>query len=132
MQLCHRRAAPIPIAVVDLEDLESGFENERVRDHRVVRLVGELLDVQILLDAQSGSEERPSGAQRVSELIDVQLIVGRDEDQPGVRGSELGIDVDQLPNELMLLGSKPPRERWSTIGLPLAAPTETAACRTDR
>ena len=105
MELCHRGPTPVPVSVVDLEDLESGLEYEGVGDHRIVRLIRELFDVQILLDDPIGvRQERPRGAQRVPELIDVQLIVGRDEGQSRVSISELGIYADQLPYELMLFG----------------------------
>ena len=94
--------APVPVSVVDLK---SGLEDERVRDHRIVRLIRELFDVQILLDDPIGvRQERPRGAQRVPELIDVQLIVGRDEGQSRVSIPELGICGDQLAHELMLFG----------------------------
>src|SRR5512133_1960729 len=44
-QLLHRRSAPVPITVVDLEDPKPWPEHEPVRDHRVVYRVGVLLDV---------------------------------------------------------------------------------------
>ena len=62
VELGHRGPTPVPISVVDLEDLESGLEYERVGDHRIVRLIRELLDVQILLDDPIGvGQERPRG-----------------------------------------------------------------------
>src|SRR5580658_4099745 len=105
VKLCHRGPTPVPVSVVDLEDLESGLEDECVGNHRIVRLIRELFDVQILLDDPIRvRQERPSGAERVPELVDVQLIVGRDEGQSRVSIPELGIYVDQLPYELMLFG----------------------------
>ena len=64
VELCHGGPAPVPVSVVDLEDLESGLEDERVGDHRIMRFIRELFDVQILLDDPIGvRQERPRGAQ---------------------------------------------------------------------
>jgi hypothetical protein len=80
VELRHRGPAPIPVSVLDLKDLQSGLEDERVGDHRIMRLIRELFNVQVLLDNPIGiRKERPRGAQRVPELVNVQLVVGRDE-----------------------------------------------------
>jgi hypothetical protein len=50
-----------------------------VRDHRVVVGVGVLLDVEVLLDdALRVREERPLRADRVPELLERVVLVGRD------------------------------------------------------
>ena len=75
MQLVQRGAAPVPVAVVDREDPQAGLEHERVRNHGIVR-VGVLLDVEILLHGALGiCEEWPLTTDRVSKLVDVELVV---------------------------------------------------------
>src|SRR5215210_3543122 len=88
----ERRAAPEPVAVVDTVDDEPGLEHERVRDHRVVVGVGVLLDVEVLLDhALRVGEEGPLGADRVAELLQRVMLVGRDRGDLGVGDVDLRI-----------------------------------------
>src|SRR6266851_4412064 len=49
-QLGNRRPAPKPITIVNLVDLGPWLQDQRVRDHRVIRRIGVLLDVQVVLD----------------------------------------------------------------------------------
>ena len=73
-------------------------------DHRIVWLIRELFDVEILLDRPIRvRQERPRGTEGVAELIDVQLIVGRDENQSRVGVAKVGIRIDQVPKKPMLL-----------------------------
>src|SRR5947209_18638936 len=53
-QLREGRPAPEPVAVVDAVDDESRLEHQRVRNHRVVRRIGVLLDVEVLLHGPLG------------------------------------------------------------------------------
>ena len=91
----------------NLEDLEAWFQDERVGDHRIVWLIRELLDVEVLLDGPIRiRQERPRGTEGIAELIDVQLIVGRDDNQSRVCVSKVGIGIDQVPQKPMLLRIK--------------------------
>src|SRR5208282_1923382 len=48
-EVCDRRAAPKPVAVVDAVDHKAWLQHERVRDHRVVGVICVLLDVEVFL-----------------------------------------------------------------------------------
>jgi hypothetical protein len=51
-----------------------------VRNHGIVR-IRELLDVDVVLHGSVGvTEKRPRGAQRVAELVEVEWVVGADND----------------------------------------------------
>src|SRR5215470_15036051 len=56
-QLLDGGPAEEPVPVVDAEDLEPRLEHQGVRDHRVVRRVGVLGDVEVLLDLPSRVRE---------------------------------------------------------------------------
>ena len=72
-------------------------------DHRIMRLIGELFNVEVLLDNSFRVRQKgPRGAECIAELIDVQLIVGGDENQARVCVSEVGIPIDQVLNKPML------------------------------
>jgi len=53
-QVIEGRPAPEPVAVVNAVNDQSRLEHERVRDHRVVKGVGVLLDIEILLHLAAG------------------------------------------------------------------------------
>jgi hypothetical protein len=69
VELCHRRPGPEPAPVRDLEELESGLEDERVGDRRIVPLIRELFDAQILLDDPIGVRQGPPPAGLIGELV---------------------------------------------------------------
>src|SRR5260370_33782061 len=48
VEVGNRRSTPVPVAVVDAEDLELLLQDQRVRNHRIVQRIGVFLDVQIL------------------------------------------------------------------------------------
>ena len=103
-EVVERRPPPEPVAVVDRVDDEPRLEHERVRDHRVVVGVGVLLDVEVLLDdAPRVGEERPLGADRVAELLERVVRVGRDRGDLGVGHGDLRIVRGELEVLLVLL-----------------------------
>src|SRR5262245_54036078 len=62
VQLTRRRPSPIPVAVVNLVDLQTWLQHECVRYHRIVVWISILLNVEILLDeALFVVEEWPVG-----------------------------------------------------------------------
>jgi len=78
-ELLDGRPAEEPIAVVDFIDDETGFENDRVRDHRIVNAVGVFGDVEILLDDAAGvGEKRPVGPDSAAIFIRLGDIVCAD------------------------------------------------------
>jgi hypothetical protein len=82
-QLLDGRPAEKPLAVVDLVDTQTGFEHHRVRDHRIVRRIRVLRDVEILLHLASGiRKERPVRADAlrnsfVSSRLSVETVTSR-------------------------------------------------------
>jgi hypothetical protein len=52
-QAADGRSAKKPVAVVDLEYNETGFEDDDMRDHRIVLGVGVLGNVEVLLNLAS-------------------------------------------------------------------------------
>ena len=86
----HRRPPPVPVAVVDAEDPQVGSvpgcggSSDRGRG----RVLG---DVQVLLYLATGiRQERPLGADPVTELGCLQELVGGDGDDPCVAHLETG------------------------------------------
>jgi hypothetical protein len=57
-----RRTALEPVAVIDAVNDEAGFEDERVRNHRIIVWIGVLLDIEVLLDYSAGSERKAHSA----------------------------------------------------------------------
>ena len=87
-----RGPPPEPIAVIDAVDDESRFENERVRNHRIMLRVGILHDVEVLLNRSFGvGEEGPLGAHRRAELLESVVVIGGDRGNLGVCHSDLRI-----------------------------------------
>jgi hypothetical protein len=106
-QVLERRPAPEPVAVVDAVDDQPRLEYERVRDHRVVVGVGVFLDVEVLLDLAAGvGQEGPLRADRVSELVGLKDVVGRDGDDLGVGDADLRVVGGQLEVLLVVLGAE--------------------------
>ena len=66
--------------------------------------VGVLLDVEVLLDRSPGvGEERPLGADRRAELLQLVVLVGRDRDDLRVGHGDLRLERRQLEVLLVLL-----------------------------
>ena len=57
-KLFDGRSAGKPIVVVDLEYNEARFEDDDMRDHRIVLGVGVLGDAEILLNLRPGSDKK--------------------------------------------------------------------------
>jgi hypothetical protein len=75
-----------------------------VRDHRVVLGIDVLLDLEILLDDPLRvGEERPLGADRISELLERVMRVSRDRRDLRVGDRDLRIVRRELEVLLMLL-----------------------------
>jgi hypothetical protein len=71
---------------------QARLEHERVRDHRVVRGIGVLGDVEILLDGPPGvGQEGPRGSDRGAELLQRVVLVGRDRGDLGVGDGDLRV-----------------------------------------
>src|SRR5437870_13563688 len=69
-KLFDGRSAKKPVAVVDLEYNETRFEDDDVRNHRIVLRVRVLGDVEILLDLSSRiGQEGPMSADAVAVLV---------------------------------------------------------------
>src|SRR3954471_8316754 len=99
-------APPEPVAVVYAMDDEAGPEHDGVGNHRVVVRVGVLLDVEVLLDDAPGvGEEGPLGADRVAELLEGVVLVGRDRGDLRVRDVDLRKVRGELEVLLVLLGA---------------------------
>src|SRR6266849_7619987 len=95
-KLFDGRSAKKPVAVVDLEYNETRFEDDDMRDHRIVFGVGVLGDVEILLNLTSRiGQEGPMSADAGAVLIRRKHVVGTDSDQAGVTDFHLAVKLDQ-------------------------------------
>ena len=84
-ELLAGSSAEEPVPVVDLINHETGFENDRVRDHRIVDRVRVFGDVQVLLNDPAGvGEERPMGPDSAAIFAGLAYVVGADRDQLAV------------------------------------------------
>src|SRR5215472_5175139 len=107
-QVLDRGPAPEPVAVVHAVDDQARLEHQRVRDHRVVVRVGVLLDVEVLLHMPAGiGQERPLRADRVTELVGLEVVVCRDRDDLRVGHRDLRVERRQLQVLLVVLGAEP-------------------------
>src|SRR5438105_10115177 len=71
-----RGAAPKPIAVVHAVDDQPRFEDEGVRDHRVVLRIGVFSDIEVPLDlAPRVSEKGPVSTDAAPELVELEEVV---------------------------------------------------------
>src|SRR5439155_16523568 len=78
-KLFHGRPAKKPVAVVDLEYDETRFEDDDMRDHRIVVGVRVLGDVEILLNLASRiGQKGPMSADAGAVLIRRKHVVGTD------------------------------------------------------
>jgi hypothetical protein len=103
-EVCDRRAAPKPVAVVDAVDHEPWLEHERVRNHRIVFGVGILLDVEVLLNLSLRvGEEGPLGTDRRTEFLKSMVIVGGDRGDLSVRHRDLRVERGEFQMLLVLL-----------------------------
>src|SRR5580698_109382 len=89
-------AAPEPVAVVDLEDDEAGFEDDGVGNHRIMDRVGVFGDVEILLDASACiGEECPVSADTGAEFIGFGDGVGANGNEAAVAYLHLAVELDE-------------------------------------
>src|SRR5712672_170283 len=80
-KLFDGRSAKKPVAVINLEYHETRFENDDMRDHRVVLGVRVLGDVEILLNLASRIRQKgPMSADARAVLIRRKHVVGTDSD----------------------------------------------------
>src|ERR1700675_4166063 len=78
-QLFHGRSSKKPVAIVDLEYNETRFEDDNMRDHRIVLGVRVLGDVEILLNLASRiGQKGPMSADAGAVLIRRKHVVGTD------------------------------------------------------
>src|SRR4029077_12629487 len=95
-KLFDGRPAKKPVAVVDLEYNETRFEDDDMRDHRIVLGVRVLGDVEILLNLASRiGQKGPMSADAGAVLIRRKHVVGTDSDQAGVTNFHLVVKLDQ-------------------------------------
>src|SRR6202521_1822203 len=80
-KLFDGRSAKKPVTVVDLEYYEARFEDDDMRDHRIVLGVRVLGDVEILLNFASRiGQKGPMSADAGAVLIRRKHVVGADSD----------------------------------------------------
>src|SRR6267142_6495779 len=80
-KLFDGRSAKKPVAVVDLEYNETRFEDDDMRDHRIVLAVRVFGDVEILLNLTSRiGQKGPMSADAGAVLIRRKHVIGTDSD----------------------------------------------------
>src|SRR6266850_307326 len=95
-KLFEGRSAKKPVTVVDLEYNQRWFEDDDIRDHRIVLGVRVLGDVEILLNFASRiGQKGPMSADAGSVLIRRKHVVGTDSDQARVTDFHLVVKLDQ-------------------------------------
>ena len=106
-KILHRRPAEEPVAHVDLVNDKTGFEHNRVRNHRIVDRISVLSDVEIFLDlAPRVGEERPVGTDSGAIFIRLSDVVGRDRYEPAIANLELTMQLDKPLRLSAILGTK--------------------------
>src|SRR5471030_2605692 len=106
-QFFHSGSAEKPVAVVDLVDDETWFEDDRVGDHRIVAWVGVFGDVEVLLHGTPWvRQEGPVGAHSAAEFIRLGDVVGTDCDQPAIADLELTMQLNKPFMLAALLGTE--------------------------
>src|SRR5258708_4394485 len=113
-KLFDGRPAEKPVAVVDLEYHETGFEDDDMRDHRIVLGVRVLGDVEILLNLASRiGQKRPMSASAGAVLIGRGNVVGADGDYAAVTDLHLAVKLDQTLSVAPILRavSSPPKHQ---------------------
>src|SRR5947208_8383350 len=109
MKLLDGRPAPIPVAVVDLEDLKSGSQYQGVGDHRVVHRIRVLDDVEVLADGAFGvREEGELGPDAVTELVELELAIRRDHGDARVGDPEVEVRLDEMAQVAVFFGLEAP------------------------
>src|SRR5215467_323751 len=103
-EVIDRRTSPEPIAVVEAVDLQAWFENECVRDHRVVVGIGVLLDVEVLLNLPFRvGEEGPLSTHGSAELLQSVVVVRGNRCYLGVRNRNFRVEGGERQMLLVLL-----------------------------
>jgi hypothetical protein len=100
------RTSPVPVAVIDLVDLETRLEHEGVRNHRVVVRVRVLLDAEVLLDDALGVVQKgPGGTYPEPEVVGEDKGVRGDGDEAGEANGALTREPHQFMKLLPVLGA---------------------------
>jgi hypothetical protein len=96
-----------PVAVVNLVNDKTGFEDNHVRDHGIVDRIGVFGDVEIFLDdAPSVGEEWPVGTDSAAIFIRLCDIVGADRDEPAIGNLELTMELNESCGLPAVLGAE--------------------------
>jgi len=105
-KIVHRGPSEVPVAVVDLVNDETRFENNHIRDHRIVDGIGVFDDVEVFLNDPSRiGEEGPVGADPAAIFVRASDVVGADRDEPAVADLELTMELNQPLRLPAVLGS---------------------------
>src|SRR5690606_38659426 len=107
VQLSDRRAAPVPVPVVDLVDLQPGLQHEGVRDHGLVVRIRVLLDAEVPCnDPIPVVEERPIRADPEPEVVERDEVAIRGNGyEPREAYGALLREGDELVELLPVLGA---------------------------
>src|SRR5258706_567106 len=96
-KLFDGRPAKKPVAIIDLEDNETWFEDDDMRDHGIVLGVSVLGDVEIFLDnTPRVGKEGPVGIDATAIFIRLSNIVGADCDQPAIADLDLTMEYTKI------------------------------------
>ena len=105
-KIVHRGPSEVPVAVVDLVNDETRFENNHIRDHRIVDGIGVFDDVEVFLNDPSRiGEEGPVGADSGAKLVRLIDVVGADGDQLAIANLDLTVELNQPLRLAAVLGS---------------------------
>jgi len=95
-KLLERWTAKEPVPVVDLVQHQTGFQNDDVRNHRVVQRVRVLGDIGVPLHVPcSVRQERPVSSCTAAVLIRLCNVVGADRDQPAISDFQFTMQLHQ-------------------------------------
>src|SRR5882672_2812475 len=95
-KLFDGRPAKKPVAIIDLEYNETGFEDDDMRDHGIVLGVSVLGDVEIFLNnTPRVGKEGPVGIDSTAIFIRLSDIVGADCDQAAIANLDLTMELNK-------------------------------------
>jgi hypothetical protein len=91
-----------PVAVVDLVNDQTGFEDNQVRDHWIVERIRIFGNVEFRLDdTPDVREERPVGTNPAAIFIHFSDIVGADRGKSVIANLELTMKLDKVSINVM-------------------------------
>jgi hypothetical protein len=98
-----------PVAIIDLINDKTGFEDNHVGNHGIVERIGIFGDVEIFLDdTPRVGEERPVGVDSAAIFIRLGEIVGANRDKAAIGNLELTMELDKSLSLAAVLGAKTP------------------------